>query len=309
MTSSSSAQVSIIIACYNGSPFLQATLESAVRQTHPPLEVILIDDGSTDDSAAIALRFGSPVRVIRQENQGESVARNRGIAEARGTHVLFLDADDLLGDQALSRLAAALAPHPQAVALMGCARFTETPEQPLSVVPAEIHDFFPYVIDNNFGPPHCWMAPLAIVRTAGGFNESMRWSEDWDLVWRMGLYAEQVVPVDYVGAFYRQHAKSQFATNSMANRCRGHAEIMTRMIEALFERTALLDAHGERLLWGAWTALTRARAQRVGWNELSPLTDALTRLATSGPPRVRRVRLAQAIRIGGPRIASWIWRG
>jgi glycosyltransferase involved in cell wall biosynthesis len=94
--------VSIITPCYNGSPYLRDTIASALGQTRPPLEVIVIDDGSTDDSAAIAESFGSPVRVIRQTNQGESVARNRGIAEARGSHLLFLDADDLIAPEALA---------------------------------------------------------------------------------------------------------------------------------------------------------------------------------------------------------------
>src|SRR6187397_1072894 len=98
--------ISIITPCYNGSRYIRETLQSALAQTHPPLEVIVIDDGSTDDSAALAENAGPPVRVIRQTNQGESVARNRGIAEARGSHVLFLDADDMLEPESLSRLTA-----------------------------------------------------------------------------------------------------------------------------------------------------------------------------------------------------------
>jgi glycosyltransferase involved in cell wall biosynthesis len=87
--------VSVVIPCYNAAPFLRETLDSAINQTYPPLEILVIDDGSTDDSAAIAESYGSPVRVIRQPNQGESVARNRGIDEARGDWIAFQDADDL----------------------------------------------------------------------------------------------------------------------------------------------------------------------------------------------------------------------
>lgn len=87
--------VSVVIPCYNAAPFLRETLDSAINQTYPPLEILVIDDGSTDDSAAIAESFGPPVRVIRQPNQGESVARNRGIDEAQGDWVAFLDADDV----------------------------------------------------------------------------------------------------------------------------------------------------------------------------------------------------------------------
>ena len=87
--------VSVVIPCYNAACFLKETLDSVLAQTVTPLEVIVIDDGSTDDSAAIAESFGAPVKVLRQTNQGESIARNRGIDEATGEWVAFLDADDL----------------------------------------------------------------------------------------------------------------------------------------------------------------------------------------------------------------------
>jgi glycosyltransferase involved in cell wall biosynthesis len=83
-------RISVVIPCFNGAQFLRETLESVRHQTYPAHEVIVVDDGSTDDSAAIA---GPPVRVIRQTNQGESVARNRGIDEATANWIAFLDAD------------------------------------------------------------------------------------------------------------------------------------------------------------------------------------------------------------------------
>ncbi len=87
--------VSVVIPCFNAGRFLRAAIDSALGQTVPPLEVIVIDDGSTDDSAAIAESFGSPVHVIRQRNHGESHARNRGIEFARGDWIALLDADDV----------------------------------------------------------------------------------------------------------------------------------------------------------------------------------------------------------------------
>ncbi len=86
--------VSCVIPCYNAAPWLRETLDSVLSQSYPPLEILLVDDGSTDASAAIAASYGSRVQVIRQANRGESVARNRGIDEARGQWVALLDADD-----------------------------------------------------------------------------------------------------------------------------------------------------------------------------------------------------------------------
>ncbi len=86
--------VSVVIPCYNAAPFLRETLDSALAQTHPPLEVLVIDDGSTDDSVAIAKSYGDLVRVLRQANAGAGAARAAGILAAKGDYILFNDADD-----------------------------------------------------------------------------------------------------------------------------------------------------------------------------------------------------------------------
>ncbi len=87
--------VSVVIPCFNGERHLSAALASALAQTRPAAEILVIDDGSTDGSAAVAAAFGPSVRVVRQQNQGESVARNRGFDLARGDWIAFLDADDV----------------------------------------------------------------------------------------------------------------------------------------------------------------------------------------------------------------------
>jgi glycosyltransferase involved in cell wall biosynthesis len=86
--------VSVVIPSYNDARFVRQAIGSVLAQTHRALDVIVVDDGSTDGTADIALEFGSPVRVFRQANAGAAVARNRGLDEARGEYVAFLDADD-----------------------------------------------------------------------------------------------------------------------------------------------------------------------------------------------------------------------
>jgi len=299
--------VSIITPCYNGGRYLEETLRSAVAQTYPPLEVIVIDDGSTDNSAAIAERFGPPVRVLRQTNHGESVARNRGIAEARGSHVLFLDADDVLAPEALAQLTAAVEQQPAAVALMGCAWFTGAdPEAPHTTKMFSFTRFYPEIIESNFGPPLCWLAPIDAVRQAGGFCETLHWFEDWDLWWRVGLMEPPLVCVPYIGARYRQHAQSQLATVSAANRARGHVALITRMASAFLAAPDLLSRHGDRLFWSAWTALKRARKAGVPWNELAELGARLRALATAGPRTVAHSRTGRLVRLLGARAAATI---
>ena len=102
------ASVSVVIPCFNAAPYLRATLESALAQTHRPLEIIVVDDGSTDGSAGIAASYGSPVRVLRQPNRGESAARNRAMDVARGAWIATLDADDVREPRKLAVQFAAL---------------------------------------------------------------------------------------------------------------------------------------------------------------------------------------------------------
>src|SRR5687767_2043013 len=90
-----SGAVTVVIPCYNGAAYLRTTIASVLSQTALPREVLIIDDGSTDNSAEVARSFGSAVKVISQENRGLSGARNRGIEEAQGEWVAFLDADDV----------------------------------------------------------------------------------------------------------------------------------------------------------------------------------------------------------------------
>ena len=104
--------VSVVIPCSNAEPFIRDTIESILCQTRPVDEVIVVDDGSGDDSAGVAESFGPPVRVIRQSRGGVSAARNRGIQEAKGDLIAFLDADDLWSPQKIERQLAYLDAHP-----------------------------------------------------------------------------------------------------------------------------------------------------------------------------------------------------
>ncbi|CAN5623601.1 glycosyltransferase family A protein [soil metagenome] len=87
--------ISVIIPVYNGAHYLAAAIESALAQTYRPLQIIVIDDGSTDESHQIAQQFTPVVQMINQSNQGVGAARNRGVAAADGEFLAFLDADDL----------------------------------------------------------------------------------------------------------------------------------------------------------------------------------------------------------------------
>jgi glycosyltransferase involved in cell wall biosynthesis len=103
--------VSVVIPAYNAAKFISQAIESVLQQTLQPLEIIVVDDGSTDDTAKIAKSFA--VRLVRQENLGASAARNRGIREARGEFIAFLDADDLWTKDKLKTQIKYMQTHPE----------------------------------------------------------------------------------------------------------------------------------------------------------------------------------------------------
>lgn len=90
-----STLISCIVPAYNGARHLRETLDSVLSQSYSPLELIVVDDGSTDDTAAVAASYGTALRYLYQDNQGPAAARNLGVKAAAGTMVAFLDADDL----------------------------------------------------------------------------------------------------------------------------------------------------------------------------------------------------------------------
>ncbi len=109
--------VSVIIPCYNGEAFLKEAIESALAQSYRQVEIIVVDDGSTDRSSEIAQKF--PVRYIRQQNRGLTASRNLGIRESRGSYIVFLDADDRLRPEAIETGLRVLAQHPECAMAVG----------------------------------------------------------------------------------------------------------------------------------------------------------------------------------------------
>ncbi|HEU5439336.1 MAG TPA: glycosyltransferase family A protein [Ktedonobacterales bacterium] len=168
-------RISVIVPVYNGARFLAAALESVGAQHHRPDEVIVVDDGSTDDTAAVARRYGG-VRYLRQPNLGAAAARNTGAAAATGELLAFLDADDRWLPAKLSCQVRYLDQHPDVDAVVTHQRLSIAPgaERPGWVPPAWLER------------PQMGLVPSALMirRTAfevvGGFDVRYRTGEDTD---------------------------------------------------------------------------------------------------------------------------------
>jgi len=106
-------KISVIIPAYNAARWIAKAIDSAASQTLAPCEIIVVDDGSTDDTPLILSRYGDAIRAIRQENAGVSAARNAGMRQAAGDWLAFLDADDIWLPEKLARVMAHAAQAPQ----------------------------------------------------------------------------------------------------------------------------------------------------------------------------------------------------
>ncbi len=109
------ARVSVIVPVYNGAATVAAALDSILAQSFQEIEIVAVDDGSTDGSTSVLERYAPRVRVLCQENRGPSAARNLGVRSSSGDYLAFLDADDLWRPEFLQRSAAVLDSHPECV--------------------------------------------------------------------------------------------------------------------------------------------------------------------------------------------------
>jgi glycosyltransferase involved in cell wall biosynthesis len=291
--------VSVIIPCYNAAKFLEATVESALTQSRPPLEIIIVDDGSTDTSVSVARTFGKSVTVIQQHNQGPAIARNTGVVASHGRYLMFLDADDLLKAESLERLTAAATTGPRTVALMGCAYFRDDPGTPTFERRWTIDAMLPYILSENLANPICWLTPRELFDEVGGFVDETRPFEDWDFCAQVALTGARLQTVPYTGGLYRVHESSVMRTVASARRALGHTRVVERLARRLLTRDELLAKHGERMFWSAWTAIQHARSKGVSWRDLVGLRSAMHALIRLGPPGVRSSKYALAARYIG----------
>jgi glycosyltransferase involved in cell wall biosynthesis len=296
--------VSVVIPCYNQGRFLRDAIESVLRQTYPASEIFVVNDGSTDETAAVARSFPR-VRYLEQRNQGAPVARNAGLHASVGDFLIFLDADDRLRPDAIAIGVEALAAHPEWAFVTGCVRVVDENGSP-QYVPSQQHptgDAYRYLLRSNYiWTPGAVMYRHDVLRAMNGFDRSAGASADYELNLRIarrfpvGGHREVVLE-------YRQHPGSMSSDMrymlksavSVRRAERAHARRSPECLAAWRQGIAIVQAdYGRRLVHQMKRdARTRGRRGRVivsAWYLLRYHPDGLARLVRGAVRRLVAAR-------------------
>ncbi|MBE0534890.1 MAG: glycosyltransferase family 2 protein [Phycisphaerae bacterium] len=191
-----SYSISVVIPAYNCGKYLARAIDSVLAQRRAADEIIVVDDGSTDNTAEVAARYGGRIRFLQQANAGASAARNTGIEAAMGEWVAFLDADDEWLPTKLQMQAAVLERHPQLAwatgNYIGCTCLTEQRSAHVPVEKAraltrgeEVVDFFGATVKDIWGCTDTMLVRRHALLEAGLFTPGLAWGEDFDMWWRI----------------------------------------------------------------------------------------------------------------------------
>lgn len=274
--------VSFITPTYNAAHFLSEAVDSALAQTYPNIEVIIVDDGSTDDTEAmIQARYGGDARVryFRQANQGPAAARNRAIAEARGVYVHLLDSDERLFPEKVERSYALFQQYPEAAVVYGYGIAVQPDGQ--TIIPMERPKlpsgdvFCEWLYGTMSGGTHSVTGSFMLKREAvlavGGFDEKFWASEDWDLWLRLSA-RYPFIALDDDLVYYRRMPDGLHKQRFNIVHGRLWAVQKVRLLNA--EKRCLTDVQFNRLEAGRWHMLAmyywgqgQRREARTAFNE------------------------------------------
>jgi glycosyltransferase involved in cell wall biosynthesis len=200
------ALVSVVIPCFNQGGFLDEAIESALAQTYPHFELIVVDDGSTDNTAEVASRHPG-VRLVGQGNQGLSAARNAGLRASSGDFVVFLDADDRLKPEALEIGLATIRAHPQCSFVSGQVELTNHDGSMMRAGQHRVIDRAHYRMllqGNDILSGATVMYRRQVFDVVEGFDPDLPACEDYDLALRIARQFPAYTH-DHVVAEYRRH--------------------------------------------------------------------------------------------------------
>jgi glycosyltransferase involved in cell wall biosynthesis len=195
--------VSVVIPCYNGAAYLAEAIASVYHQTYPHIELILVDDGSTDDTAAIAARYPN-AHYFYQSNQGVAVARNRGLQESSGSYLVFLDQDDRLLPCAIATALQQIKAHPECAFVVGQSQIIRADGSATNEFGSCLESCDYSILlrgKNNICPPSTVIFRRSPLLESGGFDPQFGMADDYDVYLKLArrfpvAYYSQVI-VEY----------------------------------------------------------------------------------------------------------------
>lgn len=296
--------VTAFVPTFNRSVFLKEALESLLRQTLPPDEIFVIDDGSTDDTEQVAASFAPRVTYVRKANGGKSSALNAGLQHSSHELIYILDDDDIAADDAIERLAEVLRNHPECGFVYGeYDAFTVSDSGEISTTPrvtetADDDELSIALMHNNRIRQQCMLTRKCCYEHVGPFNEAFIRSQDYEMLLRLARNF-QGKRLDHVVCHLRQHggirgsaampiaatdsykAWQEFDAKAISAICTSYSldEFLPRNVSVVTEKdrvTALLQRCvivGRKRLWSHATSDLReacAVALRFELHELTP---------------------------------------
>ncbi|WP_447980386.1 glycosyltransferase family A protein [Candidatus Nitrospira bockiana] len=289
--------VTTVIPCFNHARYLPEAIESVLSQTYANRQVIVVDDGSSDETADVAARYAD-VEYVRQENQGLPGARNTGLRHSRGEYVVFLDADDRLLPGHFEASLSAFRRHPDAAFVCGSFRYfgAETGRRSYHYCEPTPDHYATFLRFNFIGAIHSVMFKRKALLAAGGFSPELRASEDYDLYLRLVSRYPMHCHHQLV-AEYRQYAQQMSGrpdlmletTMSVLRRQRAHIKNRPAYLEAYRDGVRRMRAdYGER---AAWQLATLVRAGQ--WQRAAQSLRVLLRWYPSSLPMLLKHKLAR----------------
>lgn len=244
------ARVSVIIPVYNAENYIVETINSVLDQTYPNIEIIIIDDGSKDNSYAISKGFTSKKLIVRQQkNSGASAARNHGLSIATGDYIQFLDADDLLSPDKIASQIQQLDQLKDYISICSTIHFSDSKnlkdlkpssyEDPFLKFSANPADFLVNLWGGNtvYGSMvsiHAWLTPKKIIDKSGPWDEHLTYDDDGEYFARILLNAKGVAYSERGYCYYRKQKVNTLSDLNSKER------LKSMLISSLLKKELLL---------------------------------------------------------------------
>ena len=240
--------VSVIIPCFNSARWIGEAIASCLQQTYAPIEIIVINDGSTDNSLEIIKAFGGAITWETGVNRGGDYARNRGFVLAQGDYIQYLDSDDyLLSDKIINQLS--FLEHNQADIVYGDVRYQyhlprKEPYQenaPFLGIAGEHEDFLESLLNYGCLPPIAYLIKREAIANSPGWDESLSAGQDRDFFISL-MISNPHLKVKYqsgVGAIYRRYGNVTVSTRSKPLLVKSFCQVLAKAEASLEERDRL----------------------------------------------------------------------